>query len=143
NHVAALERLLEGGIGQWRGEVQIRYALAKEYEDLGEYSKSFSQVECGARLRRKHLQYDVNYDVRTVDWIIEAFSSGPAEPVAGFPSAAPIFIVGLPRSGTTLVERILGSHSEVQAAGELNHFAAALVAAAQAGRGPGALPRRE
>lgn len=143
NHVGPLERLLVAGVGPWRGEVQIRYALAKEYEDLGEYGKSFRHLQVGAGLRRKHLQYDVSYDVRTVDWIMDAFPSGPAEPGAGVARVAPIFIVGLPRSGTTLVERILGCHSAVHAAGELNHFAAALVAGAKSGRGPGALPRRE
>ncbi|HZO21170.1 MAG TPA: sulfotransferase [Steroidobacteraceae bacterium] len=143
NHLEVLEGLLGAGVRQWRGEVQIRYALAKEYEDVGDYASSWRHLQSGARLRRQHLQYDVLYDVRTVDWIMEAFASAPKEPVGGCPSAAPIFIVGLPRSGTTLVERILGSHSEVHAAGELNHFAAALVAGVQAGRGDRALARRE
>ncbi|HEY3787038.1 MAG TPA: sulfotransferase [Steroidobacteraceae bacterium] len=142
NHLAALEALLSAGIHPWRGEVQVRYALAKEYEDVGDHVSSWRQLQRGARLRREHLQYDVNYDVRTVDWIIEAFPSAQA-PAADSPAGAPIFIVGLPRSGTTLVERILGSHSDVQAAGELNYFAAALVAAAQAENGQRALPRRE
>jgi tetratricopeptide (TPR) repeat protein len=133
NHTDAMERLLARGIAHWRGQVQIRYALAKEYEDLGRYSESWQHLEKGAQLRRLNLRYDVRYDVDTVDWIIKAFPEGPAEPVRGCQSGEPIFIVGLPRTGSTLVERILGSHSAVFAAGELNHFAAALVAAAQAG----------
>lgn len=141
NHTESMERLLAQGIRRWRGEVQIRHALAKEYEDLGEYSQSWRHLEAGARLRREHLEYDVRRDVDTVDWIIAAFPLAPSEPVNGCPSREPIFIVGLPRSGTTLVERILGSHTSVHAAGELNHFAAAIVAAAHRRAGE-ALPRR-
>lgn len=143
NHVQAMERMLSAGIRDWRGEVQIRYALAKEHEDLGQYRESWEHLSKGARLRRKHLQYDIRHDTDTVDWIIEAFPIAPLEPVRGCDSREPVFIVGLPRSGTTLVERILGSHSQVIAAGEMNHFAAALVAAAQARTGRRFLPRAE
>jgi tetratricopeptide (TPR) repeat protein len=141
NHIEALAQLLERGIPNWRGEVQIRYALAKEYEDIEQYSHSWRHLESGAHLRRKHLQYDVRGDVDTVDWIIEAFPQAPTQPIGGCPSGEPLFIVGLPRSGTTLVERILGSHSEVYAAGELNHFAAALVSGVLTRTGSRSLPR--
>ncbi len=99
NHVVELERVLARGIADWRGEVQIRYALAKELEDLGEYERSWSFLDAAARLRRRHLKYDIDRDVETVDWIIDAFSDSP-KPLQGFPSKEPIFIVGLPRSGT-------------------------------------------
>jgi tetratricopeptide (TPR) repeat protein len=143
NHIEAMETILAPGIAQWRGEVQLRHALAKQYEDLEQYSQSWRHLERGARLRREHLKYDVRYDVDTVEWIIKAFPNAPAEPIEGCPSREPIFIVGLPRSGTTLVERILGSHSDVFAAGELNHFAAALVSAALTKTGGRPLPRPE
>jgi Sulfotransferase family/Tetratricopeptide repeat len=142
NHVTELERLLASGIAHWRGEVQIRYALAKEYEDLAEYARSWSHLEQGAKLRRRHLQYDIVRDVSTVDWIIEAFPEAPAAG-GGFPSEEPIFIIGLPRSGTTLVERILGSHSSVHPAGELNDFPQALVQAAARSGNSRPMPRRE
>lgn len=129
NHIPELEGLVARGIRDWRGEVQLRYALAKEHEDVGEYAKAWGHLERGARLRRKHLQYDVARDVATVDWIIDAFPTAPPTPPQGCSNDEPIFIVGLPRSGTTLVERILGSHSDVYSAGELNDFAHALVAA--------------
>jgi hypothetical protein len=143
NHVVELERILAGGIGDWRGEVQIRHALAKELEDLGEYERSWSALEQGARLRRRHLKYDIDRDVETVSWISDAFPQGPAPTVAGFQSTEPIFIVGLPRSGTTLVERILGSHSLVYSAGELNDFSQALVEAVIATTGSRSMPRQE
>jgi tetratricopeptide (TPR) repeat protein len=141
NHIEALERLVAGGIPDWRGEVQIRYALAKEHEDLHQHPQSWGHLERAARLRRAHLQYDIRHDVDTVDWIIKAFPELLPEPSQGCSSREPIFIVGLPRSGTTLVERILGSHSQVFAAGELNHFAAAMIAAVLSKTGGQPLPR--
>src|SRR4029077_7798491 len=73
NHVKEMEALLAGNIENWRGEVQIRFALAKEYEDLGEFAKSFEQVRRGAKLRRAHMKYQVAADTATVDWVIKAF----------------------------------------------------------------------
>jgi tetratricopeptide (TPR) repeat protein len=164
NHVAELERLVARGFPEWRGEVQIRHALAKEYEDLGDYAKSFEQLRLGATKRRKNLNYDVANDVATVQWIMDAFPAGafpgdplraaapgPAQGSAPVPVTArnaaaastPIFIVGLPRSGTTLVDRILSSHSAVRSAGELNDFALALVARIRSETGVAQMPRRE
>jgi Flp pilus assembly protein TadD len=144
NHVAELERLLVApGIADWRGEVQIRHALAKELEDISEYDRSWTYLDQGARLRRRHLKYEVDRDVETVTWIMDAFRDGPAPTVKGFPSNEPIFIVGLPRSGTTLVERILGSHSSVYSAGELNDFSQALVDGVVGSAGTRSMPRQE
>jgi tetratricopeptide (TPR) repeat protein len=130
NHVQQLQRLLAARIPHWRGEVALQFAIAKEYEDLGEYEHSFEHLKSGARLRRAHLRYDVANDVSTVDWIIQAYPERVERTSfedAG--QAAQIFIVGLPRSGSTLVERILGSHSKVHMCGELPQFALSVVAA--------------
>jgi tetratricopeptide (TPR) repeat protein len=136
------ERVIAARPGDWRREVQIRYALAKEYEDLGDYARSWSHLERGARTRRQHLSYDVAEDVQTIEWIIRAFPEGSTTGT-GFPNAEPLFIVGLPRSGATRVERILGSHPSVTAAGELNHFSAALLAIVTAKAAKKTLSRRE
>jgi tetratricopeptide (TPR) repeat protein len=175
NHVAELERvldeLLRAGAADAAGEVQLRYALAKEYEDLGQTEQSFAHLQLGARRRRAGLRYDVAVDVATVDWIIEAFPAALTAPAAnaagsacgaapapagslaslappvGEPAPegqdAPIFIVGLPRSGSTLVDRILGSHSRITSAGELNCFALSLVEAVQNRSGQTKLARRD
>jgi len=146
NHIGELEALIAQGIADWRGDVQVRYALAKEYEDTGDHARSFQHLRQGAQRRREHMRYDVAVDVATVDWIIEAFPAAPHEsaPHPGpAPSDDPIFIVGLPRSGTTLVDRILGSHSKVYSAGELDHFALCIVDAARRRSGGAPLPRRE
>ncbi len=135
NHVAQLEAMLERGDADAAGEVQLCYALAKEYADLGRYEESWTLLARGARLRRRQLTYDVAADLGVVDSMIEAWPEGPSKPTAGAADDAPIFIVGLPRAGSTLVERILSSHSGVRAAGELRHFMLAFAAAARAKSG--------
>lgn len=136
------EQILAARPNDWRREVQLRYTLAKEYEELGEHARSWAHLEQGARTRRQHLKYDVAEDVETVGWIIGAFPDGPTT-VVGFPSNEPIFIVGLPRSGATRVERILGSHPTVFSAGEINHFSTALLAAVTTATGSKTLSRRD
>ncbi len=145
NHIKELEALLAQGIADWSGQVQIRFALAKEYEDVGDYARSFRHLRQGADLRREHLRYDVATDVATVDWIMEAFPAGffGAAEAGRAPAEAPIFIVGLPRSGSTLVDRILGSHSKIHCAGELEHFARCIVAAVRRRHGGAPSGRRE
>jgi tetratricopeptide (TPR) repeat protein len=157
NHVAELEALTARNFADWRGEIQIRFALAKEYEDLGEYAKSFEHLRKGAGKRRENLQYDVARDVATVDWIIDAFPGAPAgdapgacerasarlEDASGPLEDAPIFIVGLPRSGSTLVERILDSHSSLSSAGELDCFALSIVDAVKQRSGQAPITRQD
>jgi tetratricopeptide (TPR) repeat protein len=142
NHVAELEFVLARRRPPWSGEVALRYALAKECEDLGLHARAFEDLARGARLHREHLRYDVATDEQTADWIIEAFgavSDLPPPGASGTPppsvpcAEAPIFIVGLPRSGSTLVDRILDSHPDVSSAGELPCFTQALVAAVPRG----------
>jgi tetratricopeptide (TPR) repeat protein len=142
NHVAQLETLASRAAGDWRGEVQLRYSLAKELEDLGQYPQSFTQLSRAARIRREHMRYDAATDLQTVQWIMEAFPSVPQAATAGACEDAPIFVIGLPRSGTTLVERILGSHSSLFSAGELDCFAISIVEAVRAQTSRAQLPRQ-
>jgi tetratricopeptide (TPR) repeat protein len=143
NHVAELEALARRPDLDWRGFVQIHYALAKECEDLGRYAEAFEHLRQGARRRREHLRYDVAVDAATAEWVAQAYPSPPGEPSAQASREEPIFVIGLPRSGTTLVERILGSHSSMSSAGELDCFARSLVEAARAKTGRAAIPRPE
>lgn len=123
NHIGEIEARLEQGIESWRGRVQLRFALAKEYEDLGDYMRSFTHLRRGADERRKHMVYDVGRDERTIAKIIDVFSASMFGPAVGEDNQEPIFIIGLPRTGTTLLERILDNHSAIHSAGELNNFA--------------------
>jgi tetratricopeptide (TPR) repeat protein len=124
NHVPELERLLDQGISIPAGEVRICYALAKELEDLGDSNRSFEFLKRGAELRRKHLNYRIDDDLQTIDALQATFTKKLlSENGKGFSNNEPIFIIGLPRTGSTLIERVLASHPDVFAAGELNNLA--------------------
>jgi tetratricopeptide (TPR) repeat protein len=124
NHIKQLQGILEKGIPVPAGEVQICYALAKEFEDTGNSQESFKTLQRGASLRRKHINYNIEDDLQTIDSIMEVFEPTVfATSAQGYPTREPTFVIGLPRTGSTLVERILGSHPDVFAAGELNNFA--------------------
>ena len=124
NHIKDMTDLLSKSIGMPAGEVKIRFALSKELEDMGEYSEAWQQLDKGATLRRKHINYKLQDDVITINSIQKAFSAdviGAAK--SNEQNDEAIFVIGLPRTGSTLVERILGSHGDVHAAGELTNFA--------------------
>ncbi len=124
NHVEELERLLANGIADRRGKAHICYALAKELEDLEEWDRSFHYLKMGADIRRSLMQYDVQRDLDTMASIRKTYGSDLFDGrVEGDGNSEAIFILGMPRTGTTLVERILSSHTQVFAAGELNNFA--------------------
>ena len=128
NHIVQLETVLPQASGNARGEIQLHGALAKELSDLGDYSRSFAHLKKSADLRRRMLQYDVAGDVETMQALADAFNSNVMSTAGGLVDCEePIFIVGLPRTGSTLLERMLGSHSDVFAAGELQNFAIELV----------------
>ena len=136
NHVAELESLLAQPLRNPVGEVQLRYALAKELEDLGENRRSFAILKRGANALRSMLSYRVEDDVRTMERMAAVFDSRFfARDIPGNVGPAPIFILGLPRSGTTLIDRILSSHSQVESLGEINRFAAAMTRATPAAKG--------
>lgn len=143
NHIGALQSLIKKGISDWRGEVSICFALAKECEDIEEYRESFAWLQRGADLRRGHMSYQVENDLETIDKIIQVYSEQSYTAIAeGYGNSEPIFIVGLPRTGTTLVDRIVSSHDQVHSAGELNSFALAMTRLAQSEAGR-KLPRME
>ena len=101
----------------------INFGLAKACEDLGDFEQAYTHYGQGNVLRKKLLNYDINQDVelfrkiKTNYPLIEQ-SSLTSEKFSE--NLIPIFIVGMPRSGTTLVEQIISSHSKVTGAGELN-----------------------
>ena len=126
NHVAQLQELVQG-TGSPGGLTQLYFALAKEQEDLGDYDASFHNLKNGADTRRKYMQYSVDTDLNIIAKIRETYSKAMFDGhVQGCASPDPIFILGMPRTGTTLVQRILGSHSQVFSAGELSTFSVQL-----------------
>ena len=128
NHIAQLEAALSVPPAQPAGVVALCYALAKELEDIGEHRRSFAMLERGAGTRRRMLSYKVEADVEAMEQIATVFDQRFFSTArAGCPDARPIFVLGLPRSGTTLVDRILSSHSAVGSRGETVDFTKALL----------------
>lgn len=124
---AAFERL---GSNQ-EAALNLGHALAKQYEDLGDYPTSFDWLVRAKSGRRKTLRTNIGQDRALFNAAATTASEPEASAAAGNTSDEPIFIVGLPRTGTTLVDRILGSHPEVFSAGELTNFASLLKRAAR------------
>lgn len=128
NHIEDLESRIERGANDWKGQMNLYYALAKESEDIGVHDKSFTALQRGSTIRRKHLQYDVQGDVAVLDDVRRLYvDAASCAPGSGCSDDTPLFIVGMPRTGTTLIERILAAHSQVSSAGELHDFSSELV----------------
>lgn len=100
---------------------QVHYALFKELDDLGDTDAAWSVLAEGMRIRRAQLAYDASADAELFDLLHEVAPGADDAGTQG-PGPCPIFVVGMPRSGTTLLERILGGHSMVVDAGELHAF---------------------
>lgn len=139
NHIKELTGKLKQlalSSGDATSQSQLAYALAKEHEDLKAYENSFKALTYGANSRRGNIQYRIQGDIDTLDSIRQVYDLPlfkrllPASQLRakqGDGSAEAIFILGLPRTGSTLVERILGNHQLVHSAGELNNFAFAMI----------------
>lgn len=141
NHVAQLrERLSRPGLADG-ARVSLGYALGKELDDLQRFDEAFHWFSQAARTRRRHLSYDIAVDERKLRRIAEAFPRGAPPPRAdGDDSGRFIFIVGLPRSGTTLLERILTGLPGVRSNGETDNFARALLGASAGRTDPAGTP---
>ena len=123
--VAAMEALLGGEGIDTESEIQLRFGLAKAYEETGEDGRSFDTLREANRLRRASFAPDaesVASAEKLASLLMERFDATNRErhQGKGFDSELPVFIVGMPRSGTSLVEQILASHPRVHGAGELN-----------------------
>jgi cytochrome c-type biogenesis protein CcmH/NrfG len=119
--VAAMQAQVERADISDEDRFHLRYALGKAFEDEGDYAGSFRHYAEGARLRRATLGYDADETTamarrHAAFFTKELFAARAGQ---GAPAADPIFIVGLPRSGSTLIEQILASHSAVEGTMEL------------------------
>ena len=101
----------------------INFGLAKACEDLGDFEQAFAHYSEGNLLRKKLLNYDINQDVelfKQIKFNYPRIEKNSLESDKLSKNLMPIFIVGMPRSGTTLVEQIISSHLQVTGAGELS-----------------------
>jgi len=122
DHIEVMLGQLEDKSVPENRNIPLYFAIGKEYEDLGEYEKAFESYKTGNEIGSKFLNYQPSDDLELIDFIIEnCTAEWLAEPMdQSLPSAlsSPVFIVGMPRTGTTLVERILSNHSFVSTLGE-------------------------
>jgi tetratricopeptide (TPR) repeat protein len=102
-------------------KTHLCFALGKAYEDKKDYSQSFAFYEQGNALKKASSRFELDRVVYELDFQIEHFDKAFFEQFkgSGCDSAAPIFIVGLPRAGSTLLEQILASHSQIDGTMEL------------------------
>ena len=119
-------------------QIELHFAMGKALADVGECERSFQHYLAGNALKRSQIGYDEASVLGSLEFVRTGVTSVflAKHRGAGEPSPVPTFIVGMPRSGTTLVEQILAAHSEVFAAGERNDLPAAIKARFQADSGP-------
>jgi len=118
-----LSILISDGISQ-SDQISINFALAKASESLDNQDEFLSYLHEGNRLRKKELNYSIDMSHKFFSMIYETFTLLPNSNIKSLqnitPTKRPIFILGMPRSGTSLVEQIISSHEEVYGAGEIN-----------------------
>ncbi len=122
---SALETLIDGGDLRADDQLYLAHALAAEYEKANEYDKAFNVLDTAKRRRTVQITYSAKTDERLFEAMQRAFPEDTDYPATGQGENA-IFVTGMPRTGTTLVERILDSHADVNSLGELQAFAAAV-----------------
>lgn len=124
NHVERLRRQLQAATPGGKGEVYLEFALHKELHDLGRHDDAWRHLAAGCRKKRAQLTYRADAARHLFSRLKKVctarFVSESASPA---PMPVPIFVVGMHRSGTTLIERVLGGHSQVRDAGETYAFA--------------------
>ena len=129
NHLPALKALFEQEEEDPDAALHLGHAIAKTLEDLGRYEESLEWLGRAKRGKRAAIAYD-----RANDAALFAAARATVDHARDDPTdaeaAGPIFIIGMPRTGTTLIDRIVSSHADVVSAGELNTFAGLIKEAA-------------
>lgn len=128
-HIAQMEAALSKPAVSAKNTAELHYALGNAYDRAKDYRKAFEHYSRGNAIRRVNVRYDPDSTSTAVSRAETIFTRDMfrATAAVGCPSREPIFVLGMQRSGSTLVEQILGSHSEIEALGEL-HFLMKLVA---------------
>jgi tetratricopeptide (TPR) repeat protein len=120
NHLDTLKTLFEAARGDAEARLLLGHSIAKTLEDMGQYEDSFDWLEKAKEAKKAQILYNAQTDAKL---FAAAKSTSAATPLSPPPAQqAPIFIIGLPRTGTTLLDRIVSSHKDVTSAGELELF---------------------
>lgn len=127
NHIYDLEQRLATLPAASSDLPGILYALAKELEDCGDHAHSFAALKQATQTKRASYHYDVRSETNALAEIAGAYTQEQCASGAGYSEAGPIFIVGMPRSGTTLCERLLAGTGQAISAGELHIFGNELI----------------
>jgi tetratricopeptide (TPR) repeat protein len=122
--VVAMQDLLQHPQAADKALAQVNFALGRAYEQRRQYSLAFAHYAEGNAGRRRSAPFDAAAFEQKCRRVAATFSADllAARGLGGSPDAAPIFIVGLPRSGSTLVEQVLASHSSIEGTMELPHI---------------------
>ena len=106
---------------QAEDRLNLQFALGKAWMEAGDAGRAFAHLDGGNGLQRSLLEFDLDEHLAVLDVMTRSFDAGTIQRLegAGHPSDRPVFIIGMPRSGTTLIEQILASHPVVHGAGEL------------------------
>ena len=117
-----IEKILEKGVSIVADRAELHFAIGRLYDDIGDYEKAFSHIKSGNDLRKSH--FDPGSHHEFISALIRVYGAAALSdlPHAVNTSRRPIFIVGMTRSGTSLVEQILASHPMVHGAGELDEI---------------------
>ena len=131
-HVKQMRQMLQQNGQPPQNNIYLYYALGKELEDLQQWQEAFSYYEQAGSAILSNAKYTVDNDINPIDDVIRLCnrewvnSAVPATKSASDNHATPVFIVGLPRTGTTLIERVLASHAEIESADETFFFPTAI-----------------
>jgi len=127
SHIQTMRALADRHGDNPRAQSFYFYAMGKEYEDLQRWPEAFDAFSAGAAARRQTVEYDESAEIAMFDYLQEHYTQAWFENLpGGNEDPSPIFVLGQPRTGTTLVERIITAHSKVHSAGELQQFGLAL-----------------
>lgn len=126
-HIDQMRQLLELPGTDPRSQAFYLYAIGKEWEDLQQWDEAFVAFAKGAAARRATVEYDEASEQAMFQYLEKEYTREWLDRLPDGPDdASPIFVLGQPRTGTTLVERVIGSHSRVHSAGELQQFGLAV-----------------
>jgi tetratricopeptide (TPR) repeat protein len=119
--LAALEALAGKADLSADNAVHVHFALAKALEDNGDYVRAFEHLRKGNALKRRQINYEETAVLKLFERVSTVFDRNLFDRFQGEgdPSSVPVFVLGMPRSGSTLIEQILASHPQIHGAGEL------------------------